>query len=241
MSSSRYGPFGYPLGGSGGDRPLVAGWILILASVLIPLLPALPFVGYLVRVIAASSRDGTAPPFFDRPLTLVRYTGGALLLSVVYLALPVAGLLITVYGLVNGTVSPDSAPTLLVYAGGTVVFTAFVVASYLLPAGLAGYARTDRLRDGLSGDWLRRTAGHAGYFTRWTGGMVALTLGASVANLLVAAGRSGVVVASLVVSYSLILTAHLWGRAVGKAIDYAVPESAVDGAEEDRGDEVSVG
>lgn len=219
MDVDRLGAFGYPFGGEDREQPVVVGWILLLLAFLVPVVPAVPFLGYLVRVVRASEREEPAPGFRRDLAGLLRESAAAVVVCVGYLLVPVVLLLVTVYGAVTASTTPNLGFTggLVVYGGSTVVLGLAVLGGYLLPIGLALYAREGSLGAAFSPGELRPIATHAAYFSRWTGGAVALSLSISVANLVSATPRVGPVVAALVLSYGSILSVHVWGRAVATA------------------------
>ena len=85
----------YPIAGDAAERPLLAVWLLLALSVVVPVLPAVPVVGYLVRVLAATERGESIPPFLAEPRTLARRSVGGAVVSLAYLGVPFAALLVT--------------------------------------------------------------------------------------------------------------------------------------------------
>lgn len=219
MEAERLGAFGYPFTGEERELPLVACWVLCLLAFLVPVLPAAVVVGYLVRVFETSQSDRPAPAFIDEPLDLLRRSAGGVAVTVGYLALPVAVLLVTLYGALSDgrTEILGFGDTAVVYAGGTAVFCLFLLAVYLLPVALAGYARERSIRAAFDPGTIKPTAAHPAYFTRWMGGVVAFSLTISVTNLLASASSVGPVFASLAAAYGAVLSCHAWGNAVGVA------------------------
>lgn len=208
----------YPVGGQEAERPLVASWICILVSFLLPVVPLVPVVGYLVAVIDASDRDESAPAFLLEPWTILRRGIGGTLLAVVFLAGPFVALAITVYGATYGTrtVDPGTTPTLVVYAGSTVVLTFALVGAYLLPIALFRYGRTGSLKAAFSRTWHRGAATHGAYFAGWTLGAVILFLGIALGVGLFSIDPVGPILAALAVAHASILAAHVWGRALAR-------------------------
>lgn len=208
----------YPVGGPGQERPLLASWILVLVSFLVPLVPLVPVLGYLVAVIDASDRDEAAPAFLLEPWLLLRRGVGATLLAVVFLAGPFIALAITVYGATFGVqaVEPGTTPTLIVYAGSTVVLTFALVGAYLLPVALFRYGRTGSLRAAFSRKWHRGAATHGAYFAGWTLGAVLLFLGIALAVGLAPIDPVGPILAALALAHASILACHVWGRALAR-------------------------
>lgn len=221
MDPDRLEPVGYPLAGDGGERPLVACWVCLALASLVPVLPAVVVVGYLARVADAGRTGAAAPAFFEQPLALLRRGIGGTAVAVGYLLVPVAALLVSVYGAAasgRGEV-PGFGGTVTLYAGGTAVFCLFLLGVYLLPIGLTTYAREGSLRAAFDGGDLRRVGANAAYFWRWTVGLVTLSFAASVANLAGGVDGVGPLVAALVLAYGGVLAVRAWGRGVGEALE----------------------
>ena len=203
----------YPIAGDAAERPLLAVWLLFAVSVVVPVLPALPVVGYLVRVLAASERGDALPPFLADGRTLVRQSIGGIVACLVFLGVPFAALLVTVYGVV--TLAPGAnAPVGRVLVGSTAVLFTALVGLYLLPVSLAAYGRDGSLRRALSLGTLRPVAGHAAYFFGWTLGVTALVVAVGVGGALFTVTRIGPLFGTLVLAYGVLVAAYLWGRAI---------------------------
>ncbi|NHN40799.1 DUF4013 domain-containing protein [Halorubellus sp. JP-L1] len=215
MRPNRFGVFEYPIAGKDREWPVVVGWILVMVSFVIPVAPLVPYLGYLVRVLAASSREDATPPIRTDPVGLL--TQGILgsVIVATYLLPPVLALLVTVYGASEraGAVDVGFSDSLVLYAGSTVVLAVFLLAVFLVPIALARYA-DDGFRAAFGARGIAPVASHAAYFARWMAGTVALVLTAAFANVAVQVDRAGPVIASLVVAYGVVLAAHLWGVGV---------------------------
>lgn len=218
MPSTAVAILGYPIHGPARERPLVATWILVLVSFIVPFLTLVPVVGYLLRVIDASDRDESAPSLATDLWLLVRRGVGGTVLTAVFLAGPFVALAITVYGATYGVreIEPGTTPTLLVYAGSTVVITLALLGAYLLPIALFRYARTGSLRAAFSRSWHRGAATHGAYFAGWTLGAVLLFLGLALAIGLYPVEPIGSILAALVLAHASIVAAHVWGRALAR-------------------------
>lgn len=206
----------YPVAGEAGERPLLAVWLLLALSVVVPVLPAVPVVGYLVRALAASERGDSLPPFLADGRTLLRRSLGGLLVCLVFLGVPFAALLVTVYGIV--TLEPGTNPPAgRILAGSTVVLFVGLVGIYLAPVALTAYGRDGSLRRAFSGATLRPVAGHAAYFFGWTLGFTALVVTVGIGGALFTLSRIGPLAGTFVLAYGLLVTVYLWGRAVERA------------------------
>jgi hypothetical protein len=219
MRPARFGVFGYPLGGEGRERPLVANWILAMLGFLVPVLavlPVVPLVGYLVRVIDATAGGEPAPAVGGDVRSLLRDGLVGVVVAVAYLAVPLAALLVTVYGAVTTVEGADLAfaEQLLLYGGSTAVILLFVTACFLVPAALAVSTGDRPVRAAFSPARLRPLAGHAAYFSRWMAGAVTFGMAVSLASVTLQITAAGPIVAALVTVYGAVVAAHLWGLGV---------------------------
>jgi len=206
----------YPIAGDAAERPLLAVWLLFALSVVVPVLPAVPVVGYLVRVLAASERGESIPPFLSEPRTLLRRSVGGAVVSLAFLGVPFAALLVTLYGVVS--LEPGAnAPVGRILAGSTAVLFLGIFGTYLAPIALTAYGREGSLRTAFSPAALRPVAGHAAYFFGWTLGFTALVVTVGLAGALFTVSRAGPLFGTFVLAYGLLVAAYLWGRAVERA------------------------
>ncbi|WP_096592612.1 DUF4013 domain-containing protein [Halorubrum ezzemoulense] len=206
----------YPIAGDAAERPLLAVWLLFALSVVVPVLPAVPVVGYLVRVLAASERGESIPPFLSEPRTLVRRSIGGAVVCLAYLGVPLAALLVTLYGVVS--LEPGAnAPVGRILAGSTAVLFLGILGTYLAPIALTVYGREGSLGGAFSPDAVRPVAGHAAYFVGWTLGFTALVVTVGVGGALFTLSRLGPLAGTLVLAYGLLVAAYLLGRAVERA------------------------
>lgn len=208
----------YPVAGEERERPLLALWILVLAGFVVPLVPLVPVVGYLIRVLDASDRGAPAPALFEDAWTLLRRGVGGTGLAVGFLAGPFLALLVTVYGAMfgAGAFAAGGPSTLLVAAGSVVVLLFAVLGGYLLPIALFRYGRTGSLRAAVEARWLRGAATHGAYFAGWILGAAVAAAGAGLARALLSVPRVGPVLAALVLAHVAVVTCHLWGRALAR-------------------------
>lgn len=210
----------YPIAGDTAERPLLAVWIALALASIVPVLPLLPVVGYLTRVLVASERGDSLPAFFDDARTLLRRSLGGTLLVVLFIGIPLAALLVTVYGILSIDSGSD-VPTVRFLAGSTAVLFIGLFGLYLLPVSLTSYGREGSLRESLSLTTLRRIGGHGAYFFGWATGCVVLSFAAAIGTTLYSVSRLGPFLAAFVFGYGLLVTTHLWGHAVGRARRFA--------------------
>ncbi|UPV74631.1 DUF4013 domain-containing protein [Halorussus limi] len=220
----------YPVRGEGREETLLVGAILAVAVGLLArlgvlaflaLVPAVMLAGYAQSVLRATveSPGGTAaaedaPPAFRTVRALAADGLRALAVAGGYLVVPAAALLLTVGGASAGG-RPDSLGiTVFVFGAGTVVLFVSLGFAYLLPAALAGVARTGDLGAALDRGRLLGSARSGGYFLGWvaavvTGAIFVVTLGS-----LAALGRPGEVAALAGGFYALVVVARLFGRGI---------------------------
>lgn len=200
----------YPFHGPHRGDALVATWPLLLAHGLVPVVTLVPVAGILLRVLAWSGRGIDDPPSVLEDTTgLLRESLGAAVVGLAYVGPPLAYLL-AVLQVVSGTDAVDPG-SLLVLAAATVGGIAILVATYLLPVALVGYASDGSLRAAFDRGRLRRGARSGRYLLSWLAGVVVLDVGALAAAWLAGASAVRVVLAALVAAYALLIATRLIG------------------------------
>lgn len=207
----------YPIAGDAAERPLLAVWLLLAFSFVVPVLPLFPLVGYLVRVLAASERGDAIPPFLTDGRSLVRRSLGGSLVCAVLLGIPFAALLVTVYGLVTLEVGADAPPTGRVLLGSTAVLFVGLAGLYVFPISLTAYGREGTLREAFSPSTVRSIGGHGAYFFGWTLGFTTLAVTLGVGGALLTVSRVGPLLGTFVFAYGFLVAAYLWGRSIARA------------------------
>ncbi|WP_128476065.1 DUF4013 domain-containing protein [Halorussus pelagicus] len=219
----------YPVRGDG-EEALLVGAILAVAVGLLARLgvlavfavvPAVLLVGYAQSVLRATveSPNGTAaakdaPPEFRNSRALAADGLRALVVAGGYLVVPAGALALTVGGASAGG-RPDSlGTTVVVFGAGTVALFVSLGFAYLLPAALAGVARTGKLGAALDRGRLFRSARSGGYFVGWVAALVAAAVAIAVLGMLAALGRPGEVAALAGGFYALVFVVRLAGRGV---------------------------
>lgn len=207
----------YPIAGEAAERPLLAVWLLLAFSFVVPVLPLVPVVGYMARVLAASERGDSLPPFFTDGRSLVRRSLGGSLVCVVLLGVPFAALLVTVYGVVTLEVGADGPPTGRILLGSTAVLLFGLAGLYVFPISLTSYGREGTLRDAFSPSTVRSVGSHGAYFFGWTLGFATLAVTLGVGGAFLTVSRVGPLLGTFVFAYGLLVAAYLWGRSIGRA------------------------
>lgn len=219
----------YPVRGEDREETLLVGAILAVALgvlarlgllAVVAIVPAVLLAGYAQAVLRATveSSGGTAaddsPPTLRASPALAADGLRAVAVSVGYLLLPAALLVLTVGGAGAGGRPESFGTTLFVFGAGTVVLFLSLGFAYLLPAALAGVARTRSLGAALDRGRLFRSARSGRYFVAWIAAVVAGVVFAVLLGSLAALGRPGEVAALALGFYALVVVARLVGRGV---------------------------
>lgn len=217
--------FRYPTRGDDAvETFLIGGGLHLAAALVLPLffpLALVPLVfvaGYLVRVLdhVASTdppelRGDVDPPTFSDPVRLFREGLVAAVVTVVYLVVPVAMLLITVGGAMTRRAQASSLGFggTLGFLGGSIVTLLIVISIvYFLPAGLVAYASTRRVRAAFEWRRLKRFGGRGTYFFAF---WVSIAVGALVAAAV--GPLNTVALGFFVLFYAEVVVAALCGQA----------------------------
>lgn len=184
---------------------------LALAPVLLVLVPAVLFAGYLGSVLRADVDDPTPPPFRWSRGT-VRTGLRLFAVGIVYVLPAVIALLAAVFVLLETGATPTGSPLLAL--APTVALFALLAAGYFLPAALAAGLHGG-VRAGLSRSALRGLAG-AAYFFGWTTSLSVAVLAGSL--LAVAGPRSPLaVVGAVVAAYGAVVAVRLQAQGLARS------------------------
>jgi len=219
MLAGAYRTISYPIAGDRGERPVLAGWILVLASFFVPVLPLVPLVGYLVRVLVSSAAAESGTPAFVRDgIGLVRVGVGATMIFIAYAAIPLGVLLVTIYGLIESPRVPENlVETIAFFTGTTVAAVLSLLSSYLVPLAVTAYGRERRLRAAFAPAKVQPLARSREVFVAWAVAAVVTTVGVALSLELLSLSRLGSVLAALVVVYASILAVHRLGVGIARA------------------------
>lgn len=195
----------FPKEGESWIKTVLIGGVLLLFSWLI--IPTVLVQGYLLRVLRAGSEKAAEPPVFDEWGDL--FVDGLKLFVVTlgYFIVPI--LLAVVLGSVAGAL--DSGPIGALV--GIVVFVAYLVAAYLLPAGLTNMAREGSIGAAFDTDVVLEVGRNSEY-------AVAVVLGILLSIVLggIAAMLSIVLIGFFLLFYVNIAVYYLFGRGYGEAM-----------------------
>jgi hypothetical protein len=187
----------YPTRGDDPAESLLVGGGLHLLVATFPVTAPVAFVlvvGYLVRVLGRAADEPRPlgerpPPTFREVAAVVRAGAAGIVVAAVYLVVPAALLAVTTYGALGRDVGAEAlGPGLIVGLSlGSLATLALATAlAGLLPAALAAYAVTGRLRAAVHVRTLARALRNPRYFVAVSGAGVVLVLAAVAA---VALGR----------------------------------------------------
>lgn len=214
-------PLLYPFRGERRVDALLAGGGLHLLAVYVPVLPLVVVLGYLLVVFGETASRSDAerydalPPFEDVRRVVRTGVGGTVVVGAFLLPATVV-LLVTVAGVSQLSLSPGDV-TLGTSAGfvlgSTTSLLLAVTFLYLLPAALANYLATGRLRGAVDVDVLGRAATDAAYFYDVTVGVVAGSL-----LLVVASVTTTIAVGFFVAFYAELVAVAFWARGVSRAL-----------------------
>lgn len=171
--------FRYPLRGDRAVETLLVGGGLHLLSATVPVAPLVVVAGYLVRVLGRTAatdrpelRATAEPPRFAGIARLVR--DGVVGVALAYLLAPTLILLVTVDAALSRPGIPSGSAGLAVSLGGVTTLVAALAFVYPLPAALANYGATGRVRAAFDLSALRRAAADARYFVAFWAAAVVL-------------------------------------------------------------------
>lgn len=148
------------------------GWLIV---------PAVLVAGYLVRVLRGSMAGDETPPEFTDWSDLFSDGLRAAAIVIGYSLLP--AVVVTVAAIIGGAIASagtDAAVglgTIVLLLGSLLGALLGLAAAYLIPAGVANYAETDRLAAGFSWSDLRPVLFSGTYATAWLVG-AAIVVGA---------------------------------------------------------------
>ncbi|SNZ05977.1 Protein of unknown function [Natronoarchaeum philippinense] len=188
--------------------PLVF-WI---PAVALAAVPAIALLGYLLRSFAATVEGDETPPSFGSPTEILKDGVRALVVSLVYLLVPLAIVLVTLVGAMGSPLSGESVPpgaVIGIYAAGTMTLVLVGLFCYAYLAAFGAAARGESLRAALDPRGRRRTLADARYFVGWA--MASILVVTGWAAMLVAVNQNLLGLLAVVVAFY----AHLAAARVG--------------------------
>lgn len=219
--------FGYPFRGPQAESGLVfgfvVGFVLVAAlrlgvvGVLLAVVPALLFLGYVGR-IAEQSVDGVRTLPDVRPLQGLLRPGLRIATVLAVFAVPPAVYLVAAQPVLLDTATTSSGTidvvTFLVVS--TSVLAVCSIFAYLAPAAAIHSTRTGSLRAAFSLAQLRPTVGDLSYLVNWTLAALLFAFVASLTAALLAADPRGGLVGIPLFVYVTFVSVHTVARSVGE-------------------------
>ncbi|WP_256392202.1 DUF4013 domain-containing protein [Natronoarchaeum rubrum] len=185
--------------------------VVWVPAVALAILPAVALLGYLLRAFAATVEGSETPPSFGAPSELLRDGARASVVTLAYLFVPLAAVLVTLVGASQSPLSGESispGATLGIYAAGTMTLVFVGLFCYAYLAAFGALARGESLRSALDPRGRRGTLGDARYFVGWAFGAILVLTGW--AAMLAATNRNVLGLLAVVVAFYL----HLAGARV---------------------------
>jgi len=202
----------YPRNGDDALVTIIIGGVLTLFSFL--LVPLLPLYGYLMNVLRSGMDDGEEPPAFENWEALFVEGVTVFLVTVAYFLVPLVILTVTVGGAVVSIVAGDAGAGALLGAVAGVSLAALVslVFYYVLPAGLANFARSGEVGSAFALGELRPVLFSGTYAKGWLLGLAVILVAGVVAGLLNAVPLIGTVAGVFVTFYGAVAAFYIYGR-----------------------------
>lgn len=209
------GAFGYVAAGENAVETVVTGWILLLIhQLIVPLVPLVFVVGYLVRVLDSTGTEGSAPTF--KGLRELARDGvfGSLLL-VIYGIVPGAVLFVGGWILIEWEppAEPGFPTAMILFMLGLILLFSAMFYLYIAPLTLRSYAEKRSFRSGFDFENIVAVGLNVHYLYRWMYGFVVLVVGIAVVRILAAVPTAGPFFAPLVAFVVIVVTVAVWDRA----------------------------
>jgi len=214
-------PLLYPFRGERAVDALLVGGALHLLTAYVPVAPLVPVLGYLLTVFAVLSGRTPADRFESLPAfpgvrEVVRTGLAGTVVVASYLLPATVVLVVTVAGASRLSLTPgavDVGTSLGFALGSTTSLLLAVACLYLLPAALANFLATGRIRAAVDTDVLVRAATHGAYFYDV---LVGIVVGAVL--LVVAGATVSFAVGFFVAFYAELVAVGFWSRGVNRAL-----------------------
>lgn len=202
----------YPSRGESWLKTVLIGGILSLLGFLV--VPLILVQGYMLRVLHDGTEGAEEPPVFDEWGDMlvdgIKVIAAALVFFLVPLGLLFVAMMVGGFAAVSGSEGSGIVGLLL----GLFAFVTWLLAAYLLPAGLANMAREDAFGAAFDTAALRTAAGSTDY-------LVAVVLAFVVAIVLgtIASALSAILVGVFILFYLQVSVFYLYGRGFSEAME----------------------
>lgn len=196
---------------------LVGGLLSLFAFLLVPILPVL---GYLVRVLDRTAGGDLDAPAFDDWETLVVDGLKALAIGIAYLLVPavVLAAFVGTGTLVAATTDFDALGAVLILAGTALTLVAGLAVWYVLPAALARFARVGSMGAAFEFRAIEPVLRSSAYAWGWLYALVILVGGGVVVGAIASVPILGWITAPFVAFYVQVAAYYAYGRGYGEAL-----------------------
>lgn len=204
---------------------LIGGLLGLFAFLLVPILPVL---GYLVRVLDRTADGDDEAPTFEDWEALVVDGLKTLAIAIAYLLVPLALVLVFAGGgaLVASATSLDSLGALLALAGSALGLVAGLAVWYILPAAIARFANDGSLGAAFELRALEPVLRSGAYARGWLYGFVINVVGAAFVGALAAIPILGWIAAPFLAFYVQVAATYAYGRGYGESLDVDLGDGA---------------
>lgn len=211
----------YPMENEDWMKTVVIGGLLMLFSFL--LVPLFVVYGYLVRTIRERLDDNREPPVFDEWGELLVDGLKAWVIGLVYMAIPLVVMGVTVGGAVvamaTGTDAGVAAGLSALFAGLLVSFVLFLVFGYLAVAAVVNFAREGRFGAGFDVGVIREVAFSRDFAVAWLTAVAVFLVAGVVVGVLNVIPILGFVLGSFLTFFVSVVAAKIWADGFASAMD----------------------
>lgn len=215
----------FPIEGDDGLKNILIGGLLVIFGFL--LIPIFLVQGYTVRVLRVAVDGGEEPPSFDEWGEMLVDGLKLFIIAIAYFLVPMVLFLVSMFAFVGiasvSSAGGEPAPGALAGAGivGLLLISVsmllFVVASYLLPAAAANFARTDEFGAAFDVGTVIDGAFSADYLVAVVFAILVGIIFGTITFVL-SIIIIGLLVVPFVSFYSQVATYHLFGRGFAKGL-----------------------
>ena len=211
-------------------RTIIIGGLLGLFGFL--LVPVLPMLGYLVRVLDRTAEGETEAPTFDDWESLFVDGLKALAIGIAYLLVPLAILLafVAIGAITTGATNLEALGAVLILAGLALTLVTGLAIWFVLPAAITRFAREGTMGAAFEFRALEPVLRSGTYARGWLYGFVIMFVGGLIVGGLAAIPILGWIAAPFLAFYVQVSAYYAYGRAYGETLEVDLGDGhAVDG------------
>lgn len=193
--------------------------VLLYAVAVLAAVPAIGLLGYLLRIFEATVAGDDSPPAFAPAAGLLQAGNRLLFVSIVYVFLPLALVVVTVRGAIGADPLAGGAESTLFLVGSTVTFLLVLGLAYVYPAAVGTMAAGEGIRAALRVRTHLPLLAHGAYFTGWTFALVFAVAGLSLMLTALASTTIFGLLAVFLAFYAFVAAARVMARGYRTATD----------------------